>query len=59
MTRLVADLDDPLQRLDDPAFAALRRSAFDRWAFSSGDHPMAAIAAGRPPDRPSEHHPSG
>jgi hypothetical protein len=36
MTRLMADLDDPLKRLDDPAFAALRRSAFDRWPLPAG-----------------------
>lgn len=31
VTRLVEHLDRLLRRLDDPAFAALRRAALDRW----------------------------
>jgi DNA-binding MarR family transcriptional regulator len=49
LARLVDGLDGLLRRLDDPAFATLRRSALDRW-------PLQPSPQARAPSRGSDGH---
>jgi DNA-binding MarR family transcriptional regulator len=46
LARVVDELDVLLRRLDDPAFATLRRSALDRWPLQSS--PDARASSQRP-----------